>query len=156
MPFRTPPLLLMNDIHVRYNDCLALKGVDFELYHGEIHGLVGEHRAGKAADVRFETGQTFGDGMRFFRETLELQHDLFHRRGGPTPESGERLEAAFFGNKISPYDIEVLHEPGNLFFQIVVPEPVRLGPGNHNNAPVSVVQSIYRIFNGSERLGDRT
>ena len=33
----------------------ALDGVDFDLYAGEIHGLVGEHRAGKSTLVKVLT-----------------------------------------------------------------------------------------------------
>ncbi len=62
MPFRNTPLLLMRNIHVRYNDCLALKGVDFDLFRGEIHGLVGEHRAGKSTLVKLLSGAVRKEG----------------------------------------------------------------------------------------------
>lgn len=47
-----PPLLQMRDIHARYGPHDALKGVDFDLSAGEIHGLVGEHRAGKSTLIK--------------------------------------------------------------------------------------------------------
>ncbi len=49
-------LLMMNNVHVSYNDVKALKGVDFDLYKGEIHALVGEHRAGKSTLVKVLSG----------------------------------------------------------------------------------------------------
>ncbi len=50
------PILLMKNIHVNYGKINALKGVDFDLLPGEIHGLVGEHRAGKSTLVRVLSG----------------------------------------------------------------------------------------------------
>ncbi len=49
-------LLRMRNIHVSYNGVPALKGVDFDLYEGEIHALVGEHRAGKSSLVKLMSG----------------------------------------------------------------------------------------------------
>ncbi len=49
-------LLRMRGIHVAYNGAPALKGVDFDLYEGEIHALVGEHRAGKSSLVKLMSG----------------------------------------------------------------------------------------------------
>jgi two-component system sensor histidine kinase AtoS len=46
----------MRGIHVAYNGVPALKGVDFDLYDGEIHALVGEHRAGKSSLVKLLSG----------------------------------------------------------------------------------------------------
>ncbi|MGA2976255.1 MAG: ATP-binding cassette domain-containing protein [Spirochaetia bacterium] len=52
----TPYILRMRNIHVAYNGVPALKGVDFDLYEGEIHALVGEHRAGKSSLVKIMSG----------------------------------------------------------------------------------------------------
>ena len=50
------PILQLKDIHVVYDDIKALKGVDFNLFRGEIHALVGEHRAGKSTLVKILSG----------------------------------------------------------------------------------------------------
>ncbi len=64
------PLLRMQNIHVSYDDCKALKGVDFDLYPGEIHGLVGEHRAGKSTLVKLLSGAVRKEqGLILFKET---------------------------------------------------------------------------------------
>jgi two-component system, NtrC family, sensor histidine kinase AtoS len=49
-------LLELRNIHVSYGAVAALDGVDFDLYAGEIHGLVGEHRAGKSTLVKVLSG----------------------------------------------------------------------------------------------------
>ena len=56
MPHSPEPILWMKNIHVSYDTCKALRGVDFDLYPGEIHGLVGEHRAGKSTLVKLLGG----------------------------------------------------------------------------------------------------
>jgi two-component system sensor histidine kinase AtoS len=53
------PLLKMKDIRVAYDSFEALKGVDFTLRAGEIHAIVGEHRAGKSSLVKVLAG-SFG------------------------------------------------------------------------------------------------
>ena len=52
----TSPILTMRNIHVVYDNIKALAGVDFDLYKGEIHALVGEHRAGKSTLVKLLSG----------------------------------------------------------------------------------------------------
>ena len=51
-----PLALRMSDIHVSYNEVKALRGVDFELRKGEIHALVGAHRAGKSTLIKLLCG----------------------------------------------------------------------------------------------------
>ncbi len=49
-------LLQMRNIHVCYGDVEALKGIDFDLYRGEVHALIGEHRAGKSSLAKVMSG----------------------------------------------------------------------------------------------------
>lgn len=53
---KAPMLLSMRNIHISYNGVKALNGVDFDLNRGEIHALVGEHRAGKSSLVKILAG----------------------------------------------------------------------------------------------------
>jgi two-component system sensor histidine kinase AtoS len=46
----------MRNIHVAYEKVQALNGIDFDLYSGEIHALIGEHRAGKSSLVKILSG----------------------------------------------------------------------------------------------------
>ena len=46
----------MHNIHASYGEVKALRGVDFDLYPGEIHAIIGEHRAGKSTLVKLMSG----------------------------------------------------------------------------------------------------
>lgn len=49
-------LIQLKQIHVNYGSLQALKGVDFNLRVGEVHALVGEHRAGKSSLIKVVSG----------------------------------------------------------------------------------------------------
>jgi two-component system sensor histidine kinase AtoS len=79
------PLLKMTDIHVNYGSIRALKGVNFDLYPGEVHALVGEHRAGKSSLVRLlsgavrkKNGEIFlkGKKINYFTPRLANKHRI--------------------------------------------------------------------------------
>ncbi|MFW5843963.1 MAG: ATP-binding cassette domain-containing protein, partial [Spirochaetota bacterium] len=50
-------MLKMENIHLSFGQNSALRGVDFHLKAGEIHALIGEHRAGKTSLVRILSGE---------------------------------------------------------------------------------------------------
>jgi two-component system, NtrC family, sensor histidine kinase AtoS len=63
------PKLLVRSIRHKFGSTEVLRGIDFDLYPGEIHALVGERRAGKSTfarilsgDIRKQSGQIFIDG----------------------------------------------------------------------------------------------
>ncbi|TVQ37502.1 MAG: sugar ABC transporter ATP-binding protein [Spirochaetaceae bacterium] len=55
------PVLSLKNIEKSFTGVHALKGVDFDLYEGEIHALVGENGAGKSTLVKTLTGITEKD-----------------------------------------------------------------------------------------------
>ncbi len=69
----SPKLLELRNIHVSYGTVTALDGVDFDLYAGEIHGLVGEHRAGKSTLVKILTGAARCDDGAVFLEGTRVE-----------------------------------------------------------------------------------
>ncbi len=63
------PRLLVRNIRHSFNSAEVLRGIDFDLYPGEIHALVGERRSGKSTfarilsgDLKKQSGQIFIDG----------------------------------------------------------------------------------------------
>jgi rhamnose transport system ATP-binding protein len=63
------PILKLTNIHKAFGGVQALAGVDFELYPGEIHALVGENGAGKSTIVKVITGvHQIDDGEILFRD----------------------------------------------------------------------------------------
>src|ERR1700709_495459 len=72
MPDTAPPLLEMIGITKSFGGVQALKGVDFALQPGEIHGLVGENGAGKSTMMKIIAGVHGGYGGRMTIDGREV------------------------------------------------------------------------------------
>lgn len=77
------PLLRMEQIDKRYPGVHALDRVDFDLYPGEVHVLLGENGAGKSTLVKILSGSVPKDSGRIFIQGQEVP-DL-------TPERAQEL-----------------------------------------------------------------
>jgi len=60
------PILSTAGITKRFPGVLALDGVDFSLYNGEIHALMGQNGAGKSTLIKVLTGLYPADGGQIF------------------------------------------------------------------------------------------
>jgi signal transduction histidine kinase/ABC-type branched-subunit amino acid transport system ATPase component len=76
------PRLEMRGISVSYGKVAALKNVDFDLNTGEIHAIVGEHRAGKSTLVKLLSGAVRKDSGRILIDGEQVE--------GFTPKSSIR------------------------------------------------------------------
>ena len=65
MPEQTP-LLELRDVHKRFAGVTALRGVDLEIYPGEVVALVGDNGAGKSTLVKTISGAIHADEGAFF------------------------------------------------------------------------------------------
>jgi ABC-type sugar transport system ATPase subunit len=57
----TEPVLRMRAVTKRYGGALAVDGVDYDVYPGEIHALLGENGAGKSTVAKIISGATSAD-----------------------------------------------------------------------------------------------
>ncbi len=79
-----PPLVSLQAITRRFGDVLANDRVDFDLYPGEVHALIGENGAGKTTLMKVLAGFLSADAGRvFLRGQVQRRWDPARaRRGG--------------------------------------------------------------------------
>ncbi|MEM2819345.1 MAG: ATP-binding cassette domain-containing protein, partial [Nitrososphaerota archaeon] len=65
------PLLKLRNIHKYFGKVHALKGIDLDIYEGEIIGLIGDNGAGKstltkiiAGAIRKDSGEIYWNGRK--------------------------------------------------------------------------------------------
>src|SRR5450432_4635813 len=55
-PSASLPVLELRGVTKRYGNVAVLRGIDFDLLEGEVHGLIGENGAGKSTTVKLLAG----------------------------------------------------------------------------------------------------
>ena len=73
------PLLHLRSIAKEFPGTKALKGVDFSLYAGEVHALIGENGAGKSTLIKIIAGLYQPDDGAIELEGMQVE---FHSPGG--------------------------------------------------------------------------
>ena len=72
----TDVILSCKDISKNFKGVCALDGVDFDIFRGKVHGLIGENGAGKSTLMKIISGAYKGDAGEMFLdgELLVLNH----------------------------------------------------------------------------------
>jgi ABC-2 type transport system ATP-binding protein len=55
---RNEPIVAVKDLHKQYGSVAAVAGITFDIYPGEVFGLLGHNGAGKTTTIRMLTGRT--------------------------------------------------------------------------------------------------
>ena len=111
------PVLKMLEIHKSYFGAKALRGVDWELFPGEIHALCGENGAGKSTLVETLAGTIRPDSGRILLDGREIYL--------PSPASALKLGIAVIHQELQL--VGCLSVAENI---LLGDEPVRLGKLN--------------------------
>lgn len=73
---KTEPILEMKHISKNFGPVKALKGVNFDLFRGEVHALMGENGAGKSTLMKVLTGIYPRDGGQILYQGQEIEFKL--------------------------------------------------------------------------------
>jgi ABC-type sugar transport system ATPase subunit len=78
------PLLEMRGVSKEYRGVAALRNIDFDLRHGEVHAIVGENGAGKSTLVKILSGVVAPSSgeIRLDGERIQIPGPAFARRHG--------------------------------------------------------------------------
>ncbi len=121
------PLLVVDDLHVRYGQITAVRGVSFTVGEGELVGVVGANGAGKTTTVAAITGL-----VPAASGTIEF--DGASLRGEP-PE------------RIARRGIALVPEGRRIFASLTVEENLRMGATSRNSRDVQgAVEEEFERF----------
>ena len=84
-------VIKISDLKMRFGDNEVLKGIDLDIYKGQIIGYIGPIWAGKSTTVKLMLGilQGFEGEIRIFGEDIKNGSVEYKRRIGYVPESAE-------------------------------------------------------------------
>lgn len=111
------PVITMENVQKVFDKNTALKDVSFNVYKGEIFGLLGPSGSGKTTIIKILTGQmnaTSGETMVFSTPTAKLTEDIYNQIGIVADNSGLYTRLSCYDNlkifaKIYGVDKEQIH-----------------------------------------------
>jgi len=159
-------LLEMRGIEVSYGNVPALRGADFDLSRGEIHALVGAHRAGKSSlvkllsgAVRKDAGEILFEGRRveFFTPRSAIRNGIGivyqHLNVIPSLSAAENI---FAGRLLTTGRVALDHRAmrdraREIFQRISFPLDVDVPVGRLTAAEQHMVE-LARVLSGDPRV----
>jgi len=90
------PILKARGLFKRYGTVVALNGADFDLYPGEVLGVIGDNGAGKSSLIKAITGAVTPD-----QGEITLEGKVIHFKS-PQEASGAGIEAVYQNLALSP------------------------------------------------------
>jgi ABC-type sugar transport system ATPase subunit len=127
------PYLVLRGISKRYPGVHALDGIDFDVYPGEVHALVGENGAGKSTLVNILSGAVPADAG-----SIEVE-------GKPVTIASPRQSEAL--------GIAVIHQEFNLVPQLSAAENIELGHEPVRGIAIDTRELHVRAAAALARLG---
>ncbi len=84
------PIIQIHNLTMKYGDKEVLKGIDLEIYRGQIIGYIGPNGAGKSTTVKIILGIVTGYGgqIKIFQQDIKEKNDYKYRIGY-VPETTE-------------------------------------------------------------------
>jgi branched-chain amino acid transport system ATP-binding protein len=129
-----PPLLFLKDLQVSYGNIIAVKGLDLDVYPGEIVTLIGSNGAGKSTTLRTISG-------------------LLRPRGGEVQFDGRKI-AGLHGHQVVKRGICHSPEGRRIFPRMTVSENLDLGAFLRND-PAGIAEDRQRVIDLFPVLGER-
>ncbi|HEX2945629.1 MAG TPA: ABC transporter ATP-binding protein [Clostridia bacterium] len=85
------PVVSIKDLRMNYGDKEVLKGIDLDIYKGQIIGYIGPNGAGKSTTVKIMLGIVEGyyGSVRVFGEDIKNGNIEYKKRIGYVPETAE-------------------------------------------------------------------
>ena len=111
------PILTARGLFKRYGTVVALNGADFDLYPGEVLGVIGDNGAGKSSLIKAITGAVTPDHGEIRLEGKVIQFK------GPQEASAAGIEAVYQNLALSP----ALSIADNIFLGREIKKPGWLG-----------------------------
>lgn len=130
----TSPLLQLSGVQIAYGGIQAVKGIDLELYRGELVSLIGANGAGKTTTLNAIAG------------SLKLAH-------GEIQYGGEKV-SHLPAHKRLRKGIALVPEGRGIFTRLTVEENLRMGAYSRNDT-AAIEQDLERVYTMLPRIKER-
>jgi ABC-2 type transport system ATP-binding protein len=95
MDLAAEPVISISDLWMNYSDRMVLRGIDLEVYRGQIIGYIGPNGAGKSTTVKIMLGLVEGytGTVKIFGKDISDGDIAYKRRIGYVPEVAELYDS---------------------------------------------------------------